>query len=143
MSEPTSGSASTREKRFERADEQRAPDQPTDLPKKSWMGVLKRTLKEFSGDKLTHWAAALTYYGILALFPALLALVSILGLVGQSATQPLLDNLAGAAPGPAKDMLTSALQGIQSNSGASGVAFVIGLGGAIWSASGYIGAFMD
>jgi membrane protein len=143
MNEQSKDATEARERRFERVDEDRAPDQPTDLPKQSWLGVLKRTLKEFSDDNLTHWAAALTYYGILALFPALLALVSILGLAGQSATQPLLDNLATAAPGPAKEILTSALQGIQQNSGAAGFAFVIGLGGAIWSASGYIGAFMD
>ncbi len=143
MSEPTRGGTTEREQRFDRADERRAPDDPTDLPKKSWLGVLKRTLKEFKGDNLTHWAAALTYYGILSLFPALLALVSILGLVGPSATQPLLDNLASAAPGPAKDILTNALTGLQSGSGASGFAFVIGLATAIWSASGYIAAFMD
>jgi membrane protein len=143
MSEPPQRGTAEREKRFDRVDEHRTPDEPTDLTKRSWLGVLKRTLKEFSDDKLTHWAAALTYYGILSIFPALLALVSILGLAGQSATQPLLDNLGTAAPGPAKDVLTSALQGLQSNQGASGFAFAIGLATAIWSASGYIGAFMD
>jgi membrane protein len=143
MSEPTRAGTTEREERFERVDERRAPDDPGDLPKQSWFGVLRRTMKEFTGDKLTHWAAALTYYGILSLFPALLALVSILGLVGPSATQPLLDNLATAAPGPAKEILENALQGLQSGSGKAGLAFVIGLATAIWSASGYIGAFMD
>ena len=143
MSEPTRSGTSEREQRFDRVDERRAPDDPTDLPKKSWLGVLKRTLKEFSDDKLTHWAAALTYYGILSLFPAILALISILGLIGPSATQPLLDNLATAAPGPAKEILTGALTNLQNGSGATGFAFVIGLATAIWSASGYIAAFMD
>ena len=104
--------------------------------------TLKRTVKEFSDDNLTHWAAALTYYGILSIFPALLATVSILGLIGSSAIQPLLDNLSSVAPGPAKEILTSALQGLQ-QSGGSGLLFVIALGGALWSASGYISAFMD
>jgi membrane protein len=104
--------------------------------------VLKRTGKEFSVDNLTDWAAALTYYGVLAIFPALIALVSILGLVGSSATQPLLDNLGKVAPGPAKDILTSAVGGLQRSRGAAGLLFFVGIGAAIWSASGYIGAFM-
>src|SRR3954469_14771580 len=85
-----------------------APETPTDLEGRSWLGTLKRTVREFKEDNLTDWAAALTYYGILAIFPALLAIVSILGLVGDSATQPLIDNLAKVAPGPAKDIFTSA-----------------------------------
>jgi membrane protein len=104
--------------------------------------ALKRTVKEFSDDNLTHWAAALTYYGVLSIFPMLLALVSILGLIGASATQPLLDNLAGAAPGPAKDILEGALKGLQQGGG-SGLLFIVALAGALWSASGYISAFMD
>ena len=84
-----------------------APDSPTDLRTRSWGGVLKRTVKEFSADNLTDWAAALTYYGVLAIFPALIALLSILGLIGQSATQPLIDNLNSVAPGPAKQIFTS------------------------------------
>src|SRR4051794_18697348 len=123
--------------------EREAPDNPTDLPKQSWPQTLKRTGKQFGEDKLSIWAAALTYYAILSIFPALLALVSILGLIGPSATQPLLDNLATVAPGPAKDILTNVLKSLGSAQGSSGLAFVIGLGAAIWSASGYIGAFMD
>ncbi len=104
--------------------------------------ALKRTAKEFSDDNLTHWAAALTYYGVLSIFPALLATVSILGLIGSSAIQPLLDNIASVAPGPAKEILTGALQGLQQGGGAP-VLFAISLAGAIWAASGYISAFMD
>jgi len=119
-----------------------APDEPTDLRKRSWLGVLKRTGKEFSADNLTDWAAALTYYGILSIFPALIALTSILGLIGSSATQPLIDNLGAVAPGPAKDIFTSAIQNLQKSQGAAGVLFVVGLAGALWSASGYVAAFM-
>jgi membrane protein len=130
--------------RFERgaADEQRAPDDVTDLPKQSWKGVLRRTAKEFNEDKLTDWAAALTYYAILSIFPALLVLVSLIGLAGQSATDTLIDNISGIAPGAAKDILTQAIQNLQKSQGAAGVLFIIGLAGALWSASGYIGAFM-
>jgi len=119
-----------------------APDEPTDLRKRSWLGVLKRTGKEFSADNLTDWAAALTYYGILSIFPALIALTSVLGLIGSSATQPLIDNLGAVAPGPAKDIFTSAIQNLQKSQGAAGVLFVVGLAGALWSASGYVAAFM-
>src|SRR5947209_7789953 len=106
------------------------------------MNLLKRTIREFREDNLTDWAAALTYYGVLAIFPALIALVSVLGLIGPSATQPLLNNLGAVAPGPAKQIFTSAITGLQKSQGAAGVLFFVGLGSAIWSASGYIGAFM-
>lgn len=118
------------------------PDNPTQLKGRAWGGVLKRTFKEFQDDNLTDWAAALTYYGVLSIFPALIVLVSVLGLIGNSATQPLLDNLGSVAPGPAKDIFTDAIKNLQGNGGASGVFFIIGLLGAIWAASGYVSAFM-
>jgi membrane protein len=133
------------DQRFDRgatADEDRAPDDVTDLPKRSWKGVLKRTAAEFNEDKLTDWAAALTYYSVLSIFPALLVLISLIGLAGQSATQTLIDNISGIAPGAAKDILTQAIANLQKSQGAAGILFVVGLAGALWSASGYIGAFM-
>jgi membrane protein len=132
------------DQRFERngTDERRAPDDVSDLPKQSWKGVLKRSMREFSDDNVTDWAAALTYYGVLSIFPMLLALISLLGLFGQSATQPLLDNISAVAPGPAKDIVTQAIQNLQKSQGAAGVLFFVGLAAAIWSASGYVGAFM-
>jgi len=117
------------------------PDSPQELGKRSWKGVLRRTIREFKEDDLTDWAAALTYYGILSIFPGLLVLVSILGVVGAPATQPLIDNLGTVAPGPAKDIATSAIQGIQAN-GAGGVLAIVGILIALWSASNYVGAFM-
>jgi membrane protein len=108
----------------------------------SWSAVLKRTVKGISKDNLTDWAAALTYYGVLAIFPALIVLVSVLGLVGSSATQPLIDNLGEVAPGPAQEIFTSAIENLQGSQGAAGVMFVVGLAGALWSASGYVAAFM-
>src|SRR3954447_10176177 len=126
----------------DREDGGRAPEGPAKLGKRSWMGVLRRTVKEFKDDNLTDWPAALTYYGVLAIFPALLALVSVLGLIGPSATQPLIDNLGAVGPGPAKQIVTSAVQNLQRNGGAAGVLFIIGIAGALWSASGYVAAFM-
>jgi membrane protein len=136
----------TRETRFTRGqggDDARSdqPDGPPDLSTRSWMGVLRRTAKEFKADNLTDWAAALTYYGVLALFPAIIALVSIIGLVGPSATQGLLDNLSKLTPGPANEIVTNAVKQVASGRGTAGVAFVLGLAGALWSASGYVGAF--
>src|SRR5438045_5069489 len=104
-----------------------APETPTKLRKRSWFGVLKRTVREFKEDNLTDWAAALTYYGVLSIFPALLALVSVLGLFGSSAIQPLIDNLGSVAPGPAKQILTSALQNLQKSQGAAGSMVIVGL----------------
>ena len=89
--------------------------------------MLKRSGKEFQDDNLTDWAAALTYYGVLAIFPALLVLVSVLGLIGESATQPLIDNLGEVAPGPAQEILTNALENLQGSQGAAGFAFILGL----------------
>ena len=106
------------------------------------MGVLKRAWREFSDDKITDWAAALTYYGVLSIFPMLLALISLLGLFGQSATQPLLDNISTVAPGPAKDIVTNAITNLQKSQGSAGVMFFVGIALALWSASGYVGAFM-
>ena len=119
----------------------RTPDTPTELPKESWWAVLKRTVKEFRDDNVTDWAAALTYYGVLSLFPAIIVLVSILGLIGPSATNPLLDNIGKLTPGPAQQIIKGAVQQVASGRGTAGFAFVIGLLVALWSASGYVGAF--
>jgi membrane protein len=121
---------------------EKPPDGPEDLGRRRWLGVLKRTGKEFNDDALTDWAAALTYYGVLAIFPALLALVSIVGLLGESTAQSLLDNLETATPGPANDIVVNTINGLQRSQGTAGIMFVVGIAGAIWSASGYVGAFM-
>ncbi|MDQ4133871.1 MAG: YihY/virulence factor BrkB family protein [Actinomycetota bacterium] len=114
---------------------------PTALPKRHWSGALKRTVREFKDDHLTDFAAALTYYGVLSIFPAMLALVSLLGLLGTSATQPLIDNL-GPVPGPARDLVKGTIENLQRSQATGGVLFIVGLGAAIWSASGYVAAFM-
>src|SRR5918912_172741 len=132
----------TEEQRAAEEADGRAPGSPTALPARGWLATAKRTLREFREDNLTDWAAALTYYGILSIFPALLALVSILGLIGSSATQPLIDNLGSVAPGPAKQIFTSAITNLQKNQGTAGVMVVVGVAAALWSASGYVAAFM-
>ncbi|MDX3535613.1 YhjD/YihY/BrkB family envelope integrity protein [Streptomyces sp. MB09-01] len=122
--------------------EERAPDQLTELPKRSWTAVLRGTVKEFKDDELADRAAALTYYGVLALFPALLVLVSLLGIAGESATKQVLDNLQKLTPGSARDVISNAVQQLQGNAGIGSLLAVVGLAVAIWSASGYIAAFI-
>jgi membrane protein len=122
--------------------EESKPDQPTELPRRAWPDVLKRTLREYKADNLGDLAAALTYYGVLAIFPMLIVVVSLLGLLGHSVTQSLIQNLGKAAPSDARQIFTSAIQNIQSHRSTAGVLFVVGLVLALWSASSYIAAFM-
>jgi membrane protein len=117
------------------------PRNPTQLRGRAWWGVLKRTVSEFREDNLTDWAAALTYYAILSIFPALIVLVSILGLAGVSATNAILSNIKDLGPGPAQDIISGAIKEIAASTGTAGVAFVLGLLASLWSASGYVGAF--
>jgi membrane protein len=98
-------------------------------------------VSEFRDDNLTDWAGALTYYAVLSIFPALIVLVSILGLAGESATNAILDNIKALGPGPAQDIISGAIKEIAASSSTAGVAFVLGLLGSLWSASGYVGAF--
>jgi membrane protein len=102
-------------------------------------GTLKRTLKEFSEDNLTDWAAALTYYGTLALFPALIALLSIVGLLTNP--QQLTDALTSVVPAQAANTLTPVIEQLAGNTAPVGLGLILGLAAAIWSASGYVGAF--
>ncbi|MET8167378.1 YihY/virulence factor BrkB family protein [Streptomyces sp. NPDC005329] len=122
--------------------ERRAPDGPGPLPKRSWPAVLKGVLREFKDDELTDRAAALTYYGVLSMFPALLVLVSLLGLAGKSATDEVLDNLRKVAPGSARDIISDAVQQLQGRGGVGSVMAIAGLVLAVWSASGYTAAFI-
>src|SRR3954463_4961529 len=105
---------------------------------------LKRTFTEFSEDNMSDWAAALTYYGLLSLFPALIALVSILGLFGDPATttKTVTEIITKLGPSSAADTFAGPVKSITSHKSAAGILFVVGLGTALWSASGYVGAFM-
>jgi membrane protein len=118
------------------------PASPTGLPGGSWLAAGRRTLREFADDFLQDRAAALTYYGILSLFPALLVLVSLLGLLGKQVTQRLINNLTGAAPAAVQTILTKAASHLESAHAAAGIAGIVGLVLALWSASGYVAAFM-
>jgi membrane protein len=120
----------------------RPPQELTDVPKSGWLAVLKRSVREFKHDDITDRAAALTYFGVLALFPAVLVLVSILGLLGKSTTQKVLSNVAQIAPGGVHSFLNGVVTQVQGKAGVAGIAGIIGLLVALWSASGYVAAFM-
>jgi membrane protein len=119
-------------------------DQLRRLDAGAWAQTLKRTVKEFQEDELTDRAAALTYYGVLALFPALIALVSIVGLFGDpdTVTKTLTDIIEDLSPGSASDTLANTIESITKDRGAAGVLLVVGIVGSLNAASGYIGAFI-
>lgn len=129
--------------RYPDPDDSRKPDTPTDLSKRSWLGVFKRTVLEFKDDNCTDWAAALTYYGVLSVFPALIALTSLIGVFGdpRKTTDALLGIVNSLGPKSAVDTLAQPVQQIAASHNTAGVLLVLGLLGALWSASGYVGAF--
>ena len=125
--------------------DRRADYRPTGTTgKTSLFATVKRTFTEFSEDNMSDWAAALTYYGLLSLFPALIALVAIVGLVGDPATttKTLTDMVTKLGPSSAAETFAGPIKSITSNRGTAGVVFIIGLATALWSASAYVGAFM-
>ncbi|MEO3744836.1 YihY/virulence factor BrkB family protein [Plantactinospora sp. B5E13] len=121
----------------------RQAERPGRLSRAAWAGVLRRTLREAQADNITDWAAALTYYGVLALFPALLVLVSVLGLIGDSAVRGVQNVIRDVVPAQsARDILLTGVSQVQGSAGTAGLVAILGLLGAYWTASGYVGAFM-
>ncbi|MER7277761.1 YihY/virulence factor BrkB family protein [Dactylosporangium sp. NPDC000244] len=119
------------------------PDRPTELSKRSWFEVLKRTIKEFNNDNLSDWAAALTYYGVLSIFPGILVLLSLSGLLLTDTTQSaVLQNVQHLFPGSIAGPMTDAISELKRGSHVAGLFAIVGLFGALWTASGYVGAFM-
>jgi membrane protein len=118
------------------------PKTLTGMPRAGWLAILKRSIREFKHDDITDRAAALTYFGVLALFPAMLVLVSILGLLGKSTTQQVLSNIGQIAPGGVHTFLQGVVTQVQGKAGVAGVAGIIGIVVALWSASSYVAAFM-
>jgi membrane protein len=122
--------------------EAEGPRGPLHLQPRSWLGALKRTVREFLDDQLLDWAAALTYYGTLALFPGLIAAVSLIGLLGDPAgtEQVITDILGRVAPDSAVSAVKEPVESIVSQEGTAGVLLIVGIGAAILSASGYVSA---
>ena len=127
------------------ASEERPLDHPSprQLSRRAWWETVKRTVDEFQRDNLTDWAAALTYYSVLSLFPMLIVLVALLGLVGQGSTiDTLTESLANAGLKGIAGSIDKPLHDVVANKGGAGALLGFGLLGSLWSASGYIGAFM-
>lgn len=120
----------------------RKPDSPTDIEKPSWKFALKKAVSEFGKDQCTDLAAALTYYAVLSLFPALLALVSLLGVFGQGETtvETILQMVRDLGQDQAVEQIEGPIRSMV-DAGGAGLALVAGIAGALWSASGYVGAF--
>jgi membrane protein len=138
------GQRETERRGHENVDPVRADYAPEGAASKSGLGAtLKRTLTEFQEDNLSDWAAALTYYGLLSLFPALIAMVSLIGIFGdpQTTTQKLTEIITEIGPSSGAETFEGPIKSITENQGAAGFAFVFGLAAALWSASGYVGAF--
>jgi len=114
----------------------------TDERTGAWPTV-KRTATEFMEDGMMDWAAALTYYGLLALFPALIALVSVLGVFAdpETTTRQLTEIVTEIGPSSAADTFSGPIESITSNRSVAGILFFAGLAVALWSASGYVAAF--
>ncbi|WP_439693599.1 YihY/virulence factor BrkB family protein [Curtobacterium sp. SP.BCo] len=131
-----------RERQKPAPDDSRKVDSPTDLRKPTVVYTLKKTLREFSSDQCTDLAASLTYYSVLALFPGLLAVVSILGLVSdpKKTIDTLLDIVGNIGSAQVVALIREPVEGLV-RSPAAPVTFIVGVVGALWSASGYVGAF--
>ena len=122
----------------------RRPEGPAHPRKGGIVQTVKRTVTEFQEDNLTDWAAALTYYSVLSIFPALIALVSIVGLVGdpKTVTNALTDVVSSIGPASAVDTFKGPIEDVTKSSGKAGIFAIVGIAAALWTASGYVGAFM-
>jgi membrane protein len=122
----------------------KAPDSPTDLGKRSWFGTGKRVVSGFRDDNVTDWAAALTYYAVLSIFPAFIALISILGLVvdPKTITRVVTDIVAQLGPESAVNTFKGPIEAISNNRSTALLGLVVGIAVALWTASNYVGAFM-
>ncbi|MFI7584741.1 YihY/virulence factor BrkB family protein [Kocuria sp. M1N1S27] len=142
MAQDTTQDSRDKERTAPHPESDQKPDSPTDLSKPSWGYIGKRAVSEFSKDDCTDLAASLTYFAVLSLFPALLAIVSLLGVFGQgqATTQAITNFLSDYAPAELVTLLEGPISNLTTSTGA-GLALVTGLLGALWTASGYTGAF--
>ncbi len=119
------------------------PKSPTGLRRRSWWRALKQAVVQAGEDKVTTWAGALTYYGVLSIFPGLLVLISVLRLTGEDTMRSILDNLTSMAPGPTRSVLTAAVTNLErGQQSTASILAVVGVLVALWSSSSYIGSFM-
>lgn len=134
--------AQLREDRGPAAPDERVVASPVKLSRRGWAGVLRRAVREYKQDNLSDWAAALTYRAILSLFPGLVVLVAIIGLLGRSTSNKVLANVNKHAPSSVQSTISTIFHNAQSHQGAAGLIGALSVLVALWSASGYVAAFM-
>ncbi|MGN9842346.1 YihY/virulence factor BrkB family protein [Nonomuraea sp. H19] len=118
------------------------PDQPAELPRRAWWNVVRRTVVEFKDDRVQDLAAGLTYYAVLSIFPALIVLVSVFGLLGRNDAAALIGGIVVLVPAEVRDVIVRGAAAAQGGGGMAGLVAIAGLLLALWSASGYIAAFI-
>ncbi|MEW9549155.1 YihY/virulence factor BrkB family protein [Nonomuraea sp. NPDC050783] len=118
------------------------PEGPGEFPRRAWWTVLKRTFIEFRNDRVQDLAAALTYYAVLSIFPALIVLVSVFGMLGRSDASAQLGSVLVLVPAEVRELIVKSIEAAQGGTGRAGVVAIVGLLVALWSASGYIAAFI-
>jgi membrane protein len=122
----------------------RRPEGPPHARKGSVFQTAKRTLSEFKEDNLTDVAAALTYYAVLSIFPAIVALIAVVGLVGnpQTITKQLTKLVTSIGPASSAQTFKEPIDSLAHGSSGTGILLIVGVAAALWTASGYVGAFM-
>jgi membrane protein len=138
MAEPVAGNRPERTPDTSRE----TPPNRAKLGRGGWLAAARRTAREFKVDNLRDWAAALTYYSVQSIFPGLLVLVSLLGLIGKSTTKPLINGLAQIAPANVRTIFVNAITHLQANHAAAGILTVVSIVIGLWSASNYVAGFM-
>ena len=123
-------------------DDPRKPESPPDVTTPGWLYVARSSVREFFDDDLIDLSAALTYFSVLSIFPAVLALVSIFNLFGQDPRnlQVLLSELESVLPPDSTGMVAGVIDGLLVPQGA-GIGAVVGALVALWTASLYVRGF--
>ena len=112
------------------------------LTRRGLWEATKEAFGRFRELELTDRAAALTYYGVLAVFPGMIVLVGLLGVLGDERTvDGVLRIVDELGPSSAVDAFEDPVRGVVEHSSGAGIAVVAGFAGALWTASGYVGAF--
>ncbi len=140
---PARGGSVNRPGRFDRSGTRLKARRFGDLPDGAWRRIAKRAFDQYRADGVTNLAAALTYRGVLSLFPGLIALVALLGLLGQypQTFDAVLKIVGSFTPPSTVQTVSAPLRQIIVHKGGAGALFGVGLAGAIWAASGYVGTF--
>ncbi len=121
----------------------RAPASPLQLSWREWLDVFKRAGRQFMADDCIGLAQQVAYSSLLAFLPTVILLIGLLGLFGAGAFESLERFVGSVAPGEVIDMIELAKKDAAQNKAGSAIAFVVGVFGALWAASGAMGAIIN